>query len=356
MRLPTSLAFRGFRSAQAATALLTTMALTGPMLRADFSYEQTTQVTGGSIVNTPFAGGRVKEPVIRTVMVKGNRMVHLGKDRATIIDIDAETFTEVNFEKKNYSVLTFAEMKQALDAVAQRMAAAQGQRGPQAAESEFKLSVNDTGASKEVSGVNTSQKILTLTTESPTTDQSGNTHTSGSIFESDMWLAPEIPGYDQVRAFNQRMGEKFGRAFGGASFNFSPGMSRGLSELAKETAKLKGIPVLQTSKMTQTMDGKPVPGFGGMNMPTRGQMGAAAGDSVAGAALGRLGGLGGFGRKKKEEAPAQQAPPEDAPPAGPMMETTTQMTTFSSQPVEASKFEPPAGFKQVESEMKKMMR
>ena len=108
--------------------------------------------------------------------------------------------------------------------------------------------------------------------------------------------------------------------------------------------------------MTQTMDGKPVPGFGGIPMPTRGQVGAAATDSVAGAALGRLGGLGGFGRKKKDDQQAQQAPPPDAPPAGPMMETTTQMSKFSSAAVDASKFEPPAGFKQVDSEMKRMTR
>jgi len=337
------------------TALVVALAVSGVPMMADFSYEQMSQVTGGSILKTPMIGGRMKEPTTQSVMLKGNRMIHLGKDRATVIDVDKETFTEINFDKKSYSVITFAEMKQAMDAMAQRMAEAQGQRGQKAPEMTFKAAVNDTGATKEVSGVTASQKILTLTGEAPMTDQAGNTHVSGSVLETDTWLAADIEGYEQVRAFYQRMGEKFGRMFGSGSYNFAPGMAKGFAELAAETAKLQGIPVLQISKMTQTMDGKPVPGFGGVTMPTRGQVGAAATDSVAGAALGRFGGLGGLGRKKKEEAPAPQTA-TDAPPAGPMMETTTQLSKFSSAAVDASKFDVPAGFKQVESEMKKLAK
>jgi len=337
-----------------ATALAAAFALTAPAVRADFSYEQMTQVTGGSILKTPMIGGRLKEPTTQTVMVKGNRMVHIGKDRATVIDVDKETFTEINFEKKTYSVITFAEMKQAMDSMAQRLSAAQGQKGQNAPEMTFKAAVNETGASKEISGVKAFQRILTLTGEAPMTDQAGNAHVSGSIVESDMWLAPEVEGYGQVRAFYRNMGEKFGRMFGSGSFNFAPGMAQAFSELGKETAKLEGVPVLQIAKMTQTLDGKAVGGFGGVPMPTRGQVGAAATDSVAGAALGRFGGLGGLGRKKKEEVPQQTA--SEAPPAGPMMETTTQLSKFSSAEVEGSRFDVPAGFKQVENEMKKMAK
>jgi hypothetical protein len=38
------------------------------------------------------------------------------------------------------------------------------------------------------------------------------------------------------------------------------------------------------------------------------------------------------------------------------MEMTTELSGFSSAPVDPSKFEVPAGFKQVESEMMKAMR
>jgi hypothetical protein len=255
-----------------------------------------------------------------------------------------------------------------MDAMAQRMAQAQGQRG-QTPEMTFRAKVDDTGASKDVNGVRASQKIMTLTGETAVNDEkSGTAHTMGTVIESEMWMAADIPGYDEVRRFYQRMGEKFGRVFGGAAgLNVAPGMAAGFAELAKESAKLKGIPVYQVTRMSQTIDGKPMPGFGGMQMPPGKDMaGNAAGDAAAGTALGRMGRIGGLagglgglsrrGRKDDQQAQQQQAPPPDAPPAGPMMETTTEMTRFTPAPVDSSKFAVPAGFKQVDSEMKRFAK
>ena len=72
-------------------------------------------------------------------------------------------------------------------------------------------------------------------------------------------------------------------------------------------------------------------------------------------ALGRLGGrLGGLGRKKPQEQ-ASSGQPQAQGAGGPasMMETTTELSGFSSAAVDASKFQVPAGFKQVESQMLK---
>src|SRR5215468_8340019 len=94
-------------------------------LLADFSYDQTTKMTGGSMMGAMrFVGAfskQMREPTQTTVSVKGNRMVHWSKDHAEIIDLDAETFTNVKFQKKEYSVMTFAEMTQAMARAMQRM-------------------------------------------------------------------------------------------------------------------------------------------------------------------------------------------------------------------------------------------
>jgi hypothetical protein len=71
---------------------------------------------------------------------------------------------------------------------------------------------------------------------------------------------------------------------------------------------------------------------------------------------GLLGGkFGGFGRKKKnqeESASEGGAPSQNSGDAsGSLMEMTTEMSGFSSTPVDGSKFEIPAGFKQVEPEI-----
>src|SRR5690348_11612582 len=88
-------------------------------LRADFSYEETSRLTGGAFVTILRMGGpftrKAREPIVSTVLIKGNRMASIGKDNSTIIDLDKETITEINLAKKNYSVMTFAQMRQAMD-------------------------------------------------------------------------------------------------------------------------------------------------------------------------------------------------------------------------------------------------
>jgi len=111
-----------------------------------------------------------------------------------------------------------------------------------------------------------------------------------------------------------------------------------------------------------------------VKMPTAGEVGESAGKDAARSAGGRFGGLagaaaggmlGGFGRKKKEAPKEEAKPPAEQPPAaakpepgapGTLMEMTTEMTGFSSGAVDATKFAVPAGFKEVEHDMKKAAR
>ena len=45
--------------------------------RADFSYQQTVRITGGSMLNfLSMIGGRVTQPVTATVSIKGDRMAY----------------------------------------------------------------------------------------------------------------------------------------------------------------------------------------------------------------------------------------------------------------------------------------
>jgi hypothetical protein len=74
-------------------------------------------------------------------------------------------------------------------------------------------------------------------------------------------------------------------------------------------------------------------------------------DSVRSRLGGIAGGLGGLGRKKEE--PAKQAPPEITWQEVTLLEQVTELTNLSST-VDATKFQIPAGFKQVEHEMKKL--
>src|SRR5690348_1529986 len=97
----------------------TTLAATS--LLADFSYQETTKITGGVVVAAMKMAGvfskqarQVGEPMQSTVAIKGDRMLHRSEHHATVIDLASETITSIDLDKKTYSVLTFEQMKQAM--------------------------------------------------------------------------------------------------------------------------------------------------------------------------------------------------------------------------------------------------
>ncbi len=312
----------------------------GALLRADFTYQDTTQMTGGSLLAMlkmagPFAR-QAREPVVSTHMVKGDRMVTMTKDRTSIIDLNKETITEIDLAKKTYSVMTFAEMKQAVEDAMSRM---QSKKGDSNVDAKFDVSAKATGQTKTVQGLTAKELVITMAVAG-TDKESGQSGAMTTVL--DTWVAP-IPGYDEVKAFQRKMGEKMGYLFGSGNAQMAmmrPEMAKGFAEAGKEMAKLDGSPVQTVMKMSGAATGQPG------DAPKQ-QQGA---PTSTGAAIGRLaGGLGGFSRKKKDDQPAaDQAPASNS---SSLIEMTTELTSYSSGPVDASKFEIPAGFKQVESPM-----
>jgi hypothetical protein len=345
-------------------------------LLADFQYEQTTKITGGFLAGMArFGGQRAMGPHSTTVAVQGNRIVRLTAQTADITDLDKETITHVDFGRKTYSVTTFEEMKQMMQAASQRMQERSSGQDSQSADVSFHASVKQTGQKKTVNAVDTKEYILIMAMNATDT----KTGQSGAInITNDMWMAPEVPGYQEIRDFERRMAEKMGDMTQGGMnpmMGMRPGMSKGLAEMAKEMSKLKGTPVIQVTRMGSTPDGKPLPAaseapeLSQQSQPNMGDAaGKASGDAAgnvasgtAGSALGGklgglagMGGLGGFGKKKRQD-PAQDQDQQQQPPAGGgaggmLMETTTEMSSFASTPVDPLKFEVPAGFKQEKRE------
>src|SRR6185295_7990382 len=92
------------------TRLLGGLLLAPVLLLADFSYTEITRVTGGMMMSMSRALGglskemkKVGEPTTSSVYLKGDRMATVNDHTAHIIDLDKETMTEVDFDKKTYS-------------------------------------------------------------------------------------------------------------------------------------------------------------------------------------------------------------------------------------------------------------
>ena len=318
----------------------------------DFSYEQTAKITGGMMAGMmKFAGAfskQAREPMVTTVAVKGDRMVHWSTHHASIIDLDKETITSVNFDKKQYSVMTFAQMKQAIEDASQKM---KSSPEAQKADMNFKVSVKDTGEKKQIGGFDTHETILTMQMEG-TDQKTGNT--GGMQIITDMWVAPKVAGYDEITAFYKRMGQKLDWAPTGlGAMGNRPDLAKGFAELYKESSKLNGMPVFEIVKMGVHAEGQPQSGQQAAQAPPQNQEQQQQTERPSiGSVLG--GKFGGFGRKKKSPDQEQDQPqgqpgaPGDA--SGTLMEMTMELSAFSSGPVDGSKFEVPGSFKQVEAE------
>jgi hypothetical protein len=329
-------------------------------LLADFSYEQSSKITGGMMAGMmKFAGAfskQAREPIQTTVAVKGNRMVHLSKDRASVIDLDSETITDINFQKKQYSVMTFAEMTQAMEQALRQM-----QDKKNDLNADFKMDLKDTGESKQIAGFDAKKMVMTMQMDA-TDQKTGNK--GGMLITTDLWIAPKVSGYDEIREFYKKMAAKL--AWSPDVGNMMMGradIARGMSNVYKEAAKLDGITVLMVMKMTPTADGQPASAPAGSDAQATSQQSKPKPEtpSLSGALAGRLGGFGGFGRKKKQEQPKDDAAQSSSPaPAGDssgtLMEMTTETSGFSSASVDASKFSVPAGFKKVDAEIQKRQR
>jgi hypothetical protein len=220
---------------------------------------------------------------------------------------------------------------------------------------EFKVSATEPGNTKEIAGYQTKEMVLRM--EMQATDQKSGQQGS-MVISSDIWLAPSVAGYQEVRAFYTRMGEKLAFNPGGGMFASSPEASKNMGELYKEIGKLDGIPVLQTISMggmgqPGSGDASAQPGSGGQQQQ---QQQPAARPSLGGALGGALGGKFGLGRKKQQDDQAstgqQSQQQQGGGNPGSLMEATTEMSGFSSDPVDESNFAVPAGFKRVENRTK----
>src|SRR5579863_7191151 len=142
-------------------AALVLMSLASGVAHADASYEQTSQITGGNLIDSirsvGFLGRATKDllaPTNSLTLVHGNQKAVITKNSTQIIDLDKETITHIDTEKRTYTVMTFAQMRQAAAEMMKRMQQAQprqamaGKQSPSDLKTSFEVAVKSTGQSK----------------------------------------------------------------------------------------------------------------------------------------------------------------------------------------------------------------
>jgi len=329
---------------------------------ADASYQETTQITGGSLLGmmkmASVFSSRARQaeaPATYRVLIHGNRMVRLGPLMTEIVDLDKQTITNIDNQKRQYSVMTFAEMQEAMNRASRKMKDAKGKDGSDQTNGSvtFSAKVKETGATKQIDGRDAKEAVMTLSMDGAAND--GSNAKGSMALASDMWLIPDAPGYEEVRNFNVRMAKELAiDVDAGAMMGMltsQPGASQALADMKKEMSKLSGIPVRQNMRMGMTANGEPLP------PPSAADTEASASNQPApnagGQSKGGFGGLGALMKRKLNQNSDSSASGSSGSGNGSssaiLLETATQRTNFSADPVDTSSFEPPAGFKQVQS-------
>jgi len=351
-------------------------------LAADFQYTSRTEITGGSMKQMMSMIGRFSkgamDPTVTTNYIKGGKMAMKGDKSNMVIDADAGTITNIDMDRKEYSVITFEEMMEAMKKVSAQM-----QTTPKSKEGEVKatmrVDVKEKGAGKTIQGVATKNVLFVVHTDTVVKDEkSGKEATITASIDNDMHLG-KIPGSEAFQEYSRKIAGRYtmqqmpmqAMMQGGIDMN-------GMREAAKKMAEYDGIPMFSLVRITNSA----MPGMGATPPPQQSNPGRTAGDvardntnaeannasnEATNAVANSLGRFGGLVRRnkpnvevaKKQEsapppAPAQSAPASSA--SGALLEVTSEVTSFSSAPIDAGVFQVPAGFKHVEHPMKKMAK
>jgi hypothetical protein len=367
---------------------------------ADASYQETSQITGGSMVDglksVSFFSKSLRDafaPTTTTTMVHGNQKAVVSKETTEITDLDRETITRIDNTHKTYTVETFAQMRQAFADAQKQMAQAQEkvkeeqpqQQAPPPQtdlKTSFDVSAKNTGVSKQINGLTAQEQLVTMQAhmtdpKAAPTDPNSVTY----VITTDAWIAPDPPEVKEVQDFDLRFAQKLMAGVDMSAlkaqimqmrtssqnpalmqmFGGKPGSAEAMTEMAKEMAKLQGTRVMEVTRMGGSATGPTSSQDSAKAAPASGSSQPAA-DAPAPTVTGMLGSalggsmLGGFHHKKAAQPDAAPASTTTTTTDGAttttsttLMEMTMQKSNFSQEAVAASNFQVPPGFKKVDS-------
>lgn len=291
-----------------------------------------------------------------------------GVNTVRIVRLDAETIDEIDVARQQYSEETFQQFRDRANQALQGAKGAQEQKdAPSGAPvddskcqwSPPKTEVKQTGEHAGIAGAEASRNIITVTTTC--TDPNKGT-SCDFVFLLDEWLASDIPGSAETRAFWQAYAQKL-NLNGILADNMqsaSPAVfsryQSGWGEALKQAGTLKGVP-LKTSFSMQFGGSQCKDGSGGAansgSGSTAGTTGAGSSSSgfptspsaaIGGAALSLFNKM----HKKDDQQQQQSAAAPTAPGMVSLFQMSVETTAISTSTVPASAFEIPAGYKKVD--------
>jgi hypothetical protein len=344
--------------------------------RADFKYTQQSKVTGGAMVGMTKALGvfsksarQANEPQLSTTMVRGNRLrTEHTAGTVEIIDLDGRRFIHIDTTKKAYSIQTFDQFRQQMEQAKAKMKEEQTKAAAKHGDAQSitlvpKFDMQATGQTRTVLNIPAKEMKMRVDMLFKSTDPKTEADLEKS--NSSMWMTADsfygtIPGYEEVRTFYVKMAKELDWLPGAMGMGAAnPQMSQAMEEFKKNAIKMDGMPLLEYTSMGMAGNAQGAgaqPGAQGsqpQGQPSQQTSDSSTPSSPRDAITKSLGGL--FGKKKQQQ---QQQPDSSAnagggagaPPSTPgsLMDMTTEVTSYSKDSLDASLFDVPAGYTQVQ--------
>jgi hypothetical protein len=231
-----------------------------------------------------FGGKAAREGIVSTVAVKGDRKMTVNEYTGVIVDLAEQKVYELDMRKKEYRVITFAELRRQMQEArekAEKDAQKSGAQKKEEGEKEYEVDfdVKDTGQKKTINGFDCRQVVIAITVreKGKTLEQSG-----GVLLTADSWLGPKMPAMKEVAEFDLRYlqalqvpGAPSSQEQMAAAMAMFPGLREAITRFQSEKVNVDGTPVLTTvtfegvknqEQMAQASqeEEKPAGGVGGM--------------------------------------------------------------------------------------------
>jgi len=281
---------------------LLALAILAPALQADVKTREKTQIKFEGMLGRimGMAGGAAaKDGLTASVAVKSQRMARLNDQNGQIIDLSEEKVYNIDFKKKEYRVVTFAELREQMkklqadaEKTAKDMPAEDRDQMEQAGKQvEIVVDVKPTGETKTIAGHSAKQVMVTITAreKGKALEESG-----GMVMTNEVWVGPQIASMNEVTQFNMKFFEAvYGDSMAslGQQFASMAAMYPALQNIMKSTQeqmrKLDGTPLMVVQK-TETVKSAAA--------MAQAQSAPASGGSLSGALARRM-----MGNKKPEQ-------------------------------------------------------
>jgi hypothetical protein len=287
-----------------------------------------------------------------------------------IIRLDAETIDEIDVSKQQYSEETFQQMRDQMTRAVQNAQNSQQTQEQKEAPSGApvddskcqwsppKTEVKQTGEHASIAGADAGRSTVVVTTTC--TDPSKGT-SCDFVFLLDEWLASDVPGTAETRAFWTAYAQKLNLSgvLADSMQSNSPAVfnryQNGWGEAIKQAGTLKGFPVKSVFAMQfggpQCKDNSSGSSSGGSADTSGSNSSSSSGGGIPTSPSAAISGaaMSLFGKMHKKDDSQQQA--EANPPAPGMVQMfqmSTETVAISTTAIAGTAFEVPAGYKKVD--------